>query len=96
MDYSEITFNRWKNLNKIFYSNGVHTLRMYENGDIELTNVLGKLFKYEVLSNHNDGNRIAYSIRNLNSDLVGSLTLTSNRVAILLFENGRGLKLKKV
>lgn len=95
MEYQEITFTKWKNLNKIFYSRGIHIVRMYANGEIELTNFQGRKFNYRVLSNVDEGNQIGYGIQNLNSNSIGSLVLKSNGVAILVFENGRGMKFKR-
>lgn len=94
MDYSEITFNKWKNLNTLFYSRGKHVLRMYQDGTIKLTNFQGRTFQYEIVGTQEEGNKIAFSIINRNSNKAGSLILTSNRKALLVFKGMNGYKFK--
>lgn len=94
MEYTEITFNKWKNLNTLFYSNGKHTLRMYQDGTIELTNFQGRTFRYDVVGTQEQENKLAFSIINRNSNKVGSLVLIGNRKALLVFKGMNGYKFK--
>lgn len=94
MEYTEITFNKWKNLNTLFYSNGKHTLRMYKDGTIELTNFQGRTFRYDVVGTQEQGSRLAFSIINRNSNKAGSLVLSGNRKALLVFKDMNGYKFK--
>jgi len=94
MEYSEIVFNKWKNLNSLFYSNGKHTIRMYDNRNLELINFQNRTFQYEVVDIQKQENKIAFSIINRSSNTAGSLVLISNNKALLVFSGNNGYKFK--
>ena len=94
-NHRDIIFNKWKNLNKLFYSRGKHVFRIYDDDTIELINFDGRIFNYEIINTQQQNSKLAFSIINRKSNKAGSLVLISNSEALLVFEGMKGYKFKK-